>query len=150
MMIIIKKKGFTLIELIIVIAVIGIVAAIAVPKFVNIQKNAKVQADFASAKVIADSAVTEYAHGNIKLLPTSMEEVSLKAGTPGASLQTIPNVKGQYADITSPVFCVDVTEDGVVTVYVKGSDKKTLQIYPSLPLPPTPTPTPPPTTTKPE
>jgi type IV pilus assembly protein PilA len=129
-----KKKGFTLIELIIVIAVIGIVAAIAVPKFGNIQKNAKVQADFASAKVIADSAVTEYAHGNITALPTTMEKVSLTAGTPGASLQTIPDVKGKYDKITSPVFCVDVTEEGTVTVYVKGKDEEaTLQIYPPLP-----------------
>ena len=50
-----KNKGFTLIELIIVIAVIGIVAAIAVPKFGNIQQDAKIKADIASAKVIADA-----------------------------------------------------------------------------------------------
>ena len=50
-----NKKGFTLIELIIVIAIIGIVAAIAVPKFGNIQKDAKIKADIASAKVIADA-----------------------------------------------------------------------------------------------
>jgi type IV pilus assembly protein PilA len=128
-----KKKGFTLIELIIVIAVIGIVAAIAVPKFGNIQKNAKVQADFASAKVIADSAVTEYAHGNITALPTTMEKVSQTPGTPGASLQTIPDVQGKYDKITLPVFYVDVTEEGIVTVYVKGTETTPLQIYPPLP-----------------
>jgi type IV pilus assembly protein PilA len=126
-----KKKGFTLIELIIVISIIGIIAAIAVPKFGNIQKNAKVQADFASAKVIADSAVTEYAHGNITTLPTTMAVVSLAAGTPGASLQTIPDVQGKYNSITSPVFRVQVDEDGVVTVDIKGTEEKPLQIYPT-------------------
>jgi prepilin-type N-terminal cleavage/methylation domain-containing protein len=44
-MINLEKKGFTLVELIMVIAIIVILAAIAIPKFIDINNNAKNAAD---------------------------------------------------------------------------------------------------------
>ena len=45
-----NKKGFTIVELVIVIAVIGILATIMIPTFSNITKNAQDKADIAEAR----------------------------------------------------------------------------------------------------
>lgn len=67
-----KKKGFTLVELIIVIAIIAILAAIAIPKFGEIRENSAKRTDVATAKNIATSIATEIANeSGVVTLPTS-------------------------------------------------------------------------------
>lgn len=61
-----KKKGFTLIELIIVLAVMAIIAAIAIPSFSAVRNNSKVKADKQSEETIKRSVLALVADETIK------------------------------------------------------------------------------------
>jgi len=90
------QQGFTLIELMIVVAIIGILAAIAIPAYQDYTIRAKVS-ELILAADNAKTAVTEFAQTNGTLV---------KAG----SGLTIPST-GKYIASTSKV-----SADGVITV----------------------------------
>src|SRR5258706_5860598 len=55
-----KKEGFTLIELMIVVAIIGILAAIAIPAFINYVKKAKTTEVGSNLKALFTGAASYY------------------------------------------------------------------------------------------
>lgn len=62
-----NKKGFTLIELIVVLAVLAIIMAIAVPRFTGVKDKTKEDADIATLGLIAKTAEFYYAQGSVDL-----------------------------------------------------------------------------------
>lgn len=51
-----NRKGFTLIELIVVLAVLAIIMAIAVPRFMGVQDEAEDKADISTFQMMLKSA----------------------------------------------------------------------------------------------
>jgi len=83
-----RRRGFTLLELMIVVAIVGVLAAIALPMFSGTSRKAKASSEvapyFQDLRVRMDQYQQE--HG---VYPTTIGEGTFHPATPGAQKQTI-------------------------------------------------------------
>ena len=94
------QKGFTLIELMIVVAIIGILAAVALPAYQDYTKRARVTEGFNLA-ASAKTAVADYFAAN-NALPDTNDSVGLPAAASitGASVSQVAVSSGGVITIT--------------------------------------------------
>lgn len=107
-----KKSGFTLIELIVVIAILGILAAVLVPSILGYVSEAKKNADAANAHNLFSAA--QLAYINLEQKGTAVAAKDYTTATDGSD-PFVVEIKKNIPGIEE--FTVHVGDNGVEYVY---------------------------------
>ncbi len=118
-----RNSGFTLVELIIVIAIIAILSAVTAPQYIKYVEKSKVAADMDTAAAIQSVIITLCTDGTITADNAAYVTWDTATGLTGdgqaaveAVTGTIPAAKSNKAKAADVVYSVDFTPEGTPIV----------------------------------
>lgn len=114
------KKGFTLIELIMIIVILGILAAVAVPKYFDLQASAKTAAEKGVVGGVRAGIYTYFAQN--KAYPATLDAASNAAcTTTNICFDTVLSQGGITADWTKASAASYTGPAGTTYTYTAGT-----------------------------
>lgn len=125
----VKQKGFTIVELLIVIVIIAILAAISMAAYTNITARANNSAAAATAKTVRDVAVNF--QGTNAAYPTSRAQfVSGYIGDPANAIAKMPSDITFVANGTNQHGATAATAGAAVQALTGTAATKSVTVYP--------------------